>query len=165
MTIRKATREELPQVLSFIVELAEYEKLGKEVVATLKSMDHWLFVEEKATVLFCCEDGKPVGFALYFYNYSTWQGRCGLYIEDLFIQKPFRGKGYGKALIEHIASIAVKEGCARLEWVCLDWNKMSIDFYRRLGAISMDGWSTYRLSGKALQDLGNNKPKGPKIQA
>lgn len=154
MTIRRARREELPQVLSFIIELAEYEKLGKKVVATLKDMDHWLFVEKKAIVLFCCEHDKPVGFALYFYNYSTWQGRCGLYIEDIFIQKPFRGRGYGKALIGHIASIAVKEGCARLEWVCLDWNKMSIDFYRRLGAIPMDGWSTYRLSGDALESLG-----------
>ena len=165
MSIRRATREELPQVLAFIIELAEYENLAQEVVATLESMDHWLFVEEKAVVLFCCEDGKPIGFALYFYNYSTWQGRCGLYIEDLYIQRPFRGKGYGKALIGHIASLAVEEGCARVEWVCLDWNKMSIDFYKRLGAIAMDGWSTYRLSGKALQDLGNNKPKGPKIQA
>ncbi|HKM07011.1 MAG TPA: GNAT family N-acetyltransferase [Sphaerochaeta sp.] len=165
MSIRRATREELPQVLAFIIELAEYENLAQEVVATLESMDHWLFVEEKAVVLFCCEDGKPIGFALYFYNYSTWQGRCGLYIEDLYIQRAFRGKGYGKALIGHIASLAVEEGCARVEWVCLDWNKMSIDFYKRLGAISMDGWSTYRLSGKALQDLGNNKPKGPKIQA
>lgn len=162
MTIRKATREELPQVLAFIIELAEFECLEQEVIATLESMDHWLFVEGKATVLFCCEDEKPVGFALYFYNYSTWQGRCGIYIEDLFIQRPFRGKGYGKALIEHVATLAVEEGCARVEWVCLDWNKMSIDFYKRLGAVSMDGWSTYRLSGEALRNLGSNKAKEKK---
>jgi len=159
MTIRRATREDLPQVLAFIIELAEYEYLEQEVVATLESMDHWLFVEGKAIVLFCCEDEKPVGFALYFYNYSTWQGRSGLYIEDLFIQRAFRGKGYGKALIAHVASLAVKEGCARVEWVCLDWNKMSIDFYKRLGAVPMDGWSTYRLAGDALKSLGNSKAK------
>ncbi|HKL59999.1 MAG TPA: GNAT family N-acetyltransferase [Sphaerochaeta sp.] len=154
MTIRRATREELPQILAFIRELAEYENLVQEVVATLESMDRWLFVEQKAVVVFCCEDEKPVGFALYFYNYSTWEGRCGLYIEDLFIQRPFRGKGYGKALIEYVASRALEEGCARVEWVCLDWNEMSIDFYKRLGAVSMDGWSTYRLSGDALESLG-----------
>lgn len=157
MTIRQAIQEDLPQVLAFIIELAEYEHLQQEVVATLESMDHWLFVEKKATVLFCCEDEKPVGFALYFYNYSTWQGRCGLYIEDLYIQRPFRGKGYGKALIGHVASLAVEEGCARVEWVCLDWNKMSIDFYRSLGAVSMDGWSTYRLSGEDLKRLGTSQ--------
>ncbi len=159
MTIRQARREELPQILAFIVELAEYENLEQEVVATLETMDRWLFEEKKATVLFCCEDGKPVGFALYFYNYSTWEGRCGLYIEDLFIQSPFRGKGYGKALIEHVASLAVQEGCARVEWVCLDWNEMSIDFYKSLGAVSMDGWSTYRLTGDALKSLGKAKTK------
>lgn len=157
MTIRRATREELPQILAFIRELAVYENLVQEVVATIESMDRWLFVEQKATVLFCCEDEKPIGFALYFYNFSTWEGRCGLYIEDLFIQRPFRGKGYGKALIEHISSIAVAEGCARVEWVCLDWNKQSIDFYKRLGAVAMDGWSTYRLSGEALSLVGSKK--------
>ncbi len=156
MTIRRATREELPQILACIIELAQYEHLEQEVVATLESMDHWLFVEKKAIVLFCCEDKRPVGFALYFYNYSTWEGRSGLYIEDLFIQRPFRGKGYGKALIEHVCSLAIEERCARVEWVCLDWNKMSIDFYKRLGAVPMDGWSTYRLSGEALRSLGNN---------
>lgn len=157
MTIRSATREELPQILSFIIELAAYEKLEQEVVATLQEMDRWLFVEKKATVLFCCEDEKPIGFALYFYNYSTWQGRCGLYIEDLYIQRPFRGKGYGKALIEHVCSLAVREGCARVEWVCLDWNKPSIDFYKRLGAFPMDEWSTYRLTGDALIRLGTKE--------
>ncbi|MDY0288682.1 MAG: GNAT family N-acetyltransferase [Sphaerochaeta sp.] len=157
MTIRQAKREELPQILSFIKELAQYENLETEVVATIESMDRWLFAQRKATVLFCCEDGKPVGFALYFYNYSTWEGCCGLYIEDLFIQNPYRGKGYGKALIEHISSLAVQEGLTRVEWVCLDWNRMSIDFYKSLGAVSMDGWSTYRLSGEALALVGNAK--------
>lgn len=164
MTIRSATREELPQILSFIIELAAYEKLEQEVVATLQEMDRWLFVEKKATVLFCCEDEKPIGFALYFYNYSTWQGRCGLYIEDLYIQRPFRGKGYGKALIEHVCSIAVREGCARVEWVCLDWNKPSIDFYKRLGAFPMDEWSTYRLTGDALIRLGTKEAIDSKIE-
>lgn len=159
MTIREATREELPLLLAFIVELAEYENLEKEVVATLESMDRWLFVECKAKVLFCCEDETPVGFALYFYNYSTWEGRSGLYIEDLFVRKPFRGKGFGKALIEHISSLAVEEGLARVEWVCLDWNRKSIDFYRSLGAVPMDGWTTYRLTGEALRSMGNSKSK------
>lgn len=157
MTIRQAKREELPQILLFIRELARYEHLEEEVVAAIESMERWLFVEQKATVLFCCEDQRPIGFALYFYNYSTWEGKCGLYIEDLFIQEPFRGKGYGKALIEHICSIAKEEGCARVEWVCLDWNKESIDFYKGLGAVPMDGWSTYRLSGEALARVGNMK--------
>ncbi len=162
MTIRQAKREELPQILQFIRELAQYEHLEKEVVATLSSMDRWLFVEKKATVLFCCEEEKPVGFALYFYNYSMWEGCCGLYIEDLFIQRAFRGKGYGKALIEHISSLALEEGCTRVEWVCLDWNKMSIDFYNRLGAVVMDGWSTYRLSGEALSLVGKKNSKNNK---
>lgn len=165
MTIRQARREELPQVLAFIIELAKYENLEHEVVATIETMDRWLFVEQKATVLFCCEDGKPVGFALYFYNYSTWEGCCGLYIEDLFIQRAFRGKGYGKALIEHISAIAVGQGCTRVEWVCLDWNKMSIDFYKSLGAVPMDGWSTYRLTGDALALVGNKQGKHKKQQA
>ncbi|MDT4762720.1 GNAT family N-acetyltransferase [Sphaerochaeta sp. PS] len=164
MTIRSATREELPQILSFIIELAAYEKLEQEVVATLQEMDRWLFVEKKATVLFCCEDEKPIGFALYFYNYSTWQGRCGLYIEDLYIQRPFRGKGYGKALIEHVCSLAVRQGCARVEWVCLDWNKPSIDFYKRLGAFPMDEWSTYRLTGDALIRLGTKEAFASKTE-
>ncbi len=162
MTIRQARREELPQVLAFIIELAKYENLEHEVVATIETMDRWLFVEQKATVLFCCEDEKPVGFALYFYNYSTWEGCCGLYIEDLFIQRAFRGKGYGKALIEHISAIAVEQGCTRVEWVCLDWNKMSIDFYKSLGAVPMDGWSTYRLTGDALALMGNKQGKHKK---
>ena len=168
MSIREARRDELPKILEFIVELARYENLGQQVVASLESMDRWLFVEKKAIVLFCCEDGVPVGFALYFYNYSTWEGCCGLYIEDLYIKRQFRGKGYGKALIGHISTIAVEEGCARVEWVCLDWNKMSIDFYKGLGAVPMDGWSTYRLSGKALSIMGskkkNNLHKGDKDQ-
>ena len=151
MTIREATEADIPKILQFVRELAIYEQLENEVVATPQLMQYWIFEQKKASVLFCCEDGLEVGFALYFYNYSTWKGCCGLYIEDLYVQKEYRGKGFGKALITRIAQIANKEGCARVEWACLDWNQSSIDFYKSLGAKPMEDWLVFRLTGPALQ--------------
>lgn len=154
MTIRSAVREDVDLILSFIKELASYEKLEHKVVASLEDMEYWLFDQKKGEVVLCCVDGRPIGFALYFYTFSTWEGCAGLYIEDIFIQSPYRGKGYGKALIRHVCSLATEQGCKRVEWVCLDWNEPSIEFYKSLGAYAMDGWSTYRLSGDALEAMG-----------
>lgn len=153
MTIRKATQEDIKQILEFIHGLAAYERQLDEVVATEEGLRYWIFERQKAFVLFCCEDDVPVGFALYFYNYSTWMGSCGLYVEDVFINEPYRGKGYGKALFKHIAGIAVAEGCKRMEWACLDWNENSIAFYKSLGAVPMDEWTIFRLTGDALVQL------------
>jgi GNAT superfamily N-acetyltransferase len=154
--IREAKEEDIPKILQFVRELAVYEHLENEAVATVESMRYWIFEQKKAFVLFCCEDGLDVGFALYFYNFSTWKGCCGIYIEDLYVQKEYRGKGFGKALITHIAQIANRKGCARVEWACLDWNKSSIDFYKSLGAIPMEDWSVFRLTDRALHAFSEN---------
>jgi len=151
MTIREANENDIPRILQFVRELALYEKLESEVVATPEQMHLWLFEKKKASVLFCCNDGLEIGFALYFYNFSTWKGCCGLYIEDLYIQKEYRGRGFGKALITEIAQLANKEGCARVEWACLDWNQSSIDFYKSLGARPQKDWSVFRLTGPSLE--------------
>jgi GNAT superfamily N-acetyltransferase len=151
MTIKEATKEDIPTVLAFVRELAVYENLEKEVVATAESMHYWIFEQKKAKVIFSCEDGVAVGFALYFYNFSTWKGCCGLYIEDLYVQSAYRNKGYGKALVSHIAQVANREGCARVEWACLDWNQSSIAFYKSLGAKPMEDWLVFRLTGPELK--------------
>lgn len=153
MKIRKALPEDVPQILDFIKGIARYEKMENEVVATEALLHEWLFEKQVAEVVFAEEAGRPVGFALYFYNFSTFVGRAGIYLEDLYVYPEHRGKGYGKALFMHLVQTAVQRGCGRMEWVCLDWNQPSIDFYRSMGAISMDGWSTYRLTQEALQAL------------
>ncbi|MBR2398122.1 MAG: GNAT family N-acetyltransferase, partial [Clostridia bacterium] len=123
-----------------------------EVVATEELLTEWIFDKKKAEVLLLEVENKPVGFALFFHNFSTFLGKAGIYLEDLFVKKEYRGKGYGKALLKELAKIAVKRGCGRLEWSCLDWNKPSIDFYLSLSAKPMDEWTIYRLQG---QDLTN----------
>lgn len=153
MEIRQALPEDVPQILDFIRGIARYEKMANEVVATEALLHEWLFEKQVAEVVFAEEAGRPVGFALYFYNFSTFVGRAGIYLEDLYVYPEHRGKGYGKALFMHLVQTAVQRGCGRMEWVCLDWNQPSIDFYRSMGAISMDGWSTYRLTQEALQAL------------
>lgn len=153
MEIRQALPEDVPQILDFIRGIARYEKMENEVVATEALLHEWLFEKQVAEVVFAEEAGRPVGFALYFYNFSTFVGRAGIYLEDLYVYPEHRGKGYGKALFMHLVQTAVQRGCGRMEWVCLDWNRPSIDFYRSMGAISMDGWSTYRLTQEALQAL------------
>jgi len=153
LTIRFAEPSDVPQLLGFIHELAVYEELDDQVVATEALLHEWLFEKQKAEVLLAVVDGKPVGSALFFHNFSTFLGRAGIYLEDLYVQPAYRGRGYGKALRKKLAQITVERGCGRLEWACLDWNKPSIDFYRSLGAVSMDGWTTYRLTGDTLLKL------------
>lgn len=146
-------RKDIPLILQFIRDLAEYEKLLDEVVADEATLEEWIFDQKKAEVIFAMENGKEVGFALFFHNFSTFLGRAGLYLEDLFVLPEYRGKGYGKQLLKKLASIAVQRKCGRLEWWCLDWNQSSIDFYLSLGAEPMSDWTVYRFSGDTLQDL------------
>ena len=152
-TIRQANINDVSTILSFIKALAEYEDMSDQVVATEELLKEWLFEKKKAEVLLAMEGDKPVGFALYFYNFSTFLGRAGIYLEDLFVIEEYRGKGYGKALLKELARIAVSQGCGRLEWCCLDWNQPSIDFYLSLGARPMDDWKQYRLTGETLKKL------------
>ena len=135
---RNAQRNDVGLILQFIRELADYEKMLSEVVADEATLEEWIFDKQKAEVIFALEGEKEVGFALYFHNFSTFLGRAGIYLEDLYVKPEYRGKGYGKAILKKLASIAVERGCGRLEWWCLDWNKPSIDFYRSLGAEPMD---------------------------
>ena len=137
-------------ILEFIRGLADYEKMTDQVVATEELLREWIFEKKKAEVLFACVDGKEVGFALFFHNFSTFLGRAGIYLEDLFVLPEYRGKGYGKALLRRLVQITVERGCGRLEWACLDWNSPSIDFYLSLGAVQMSDWTTYRLTGNTL---------------
>lgn len=149
----KASRKDLPIILQFIKDLARYEKLENEVIATEELIEEWLFDKEKAEVIFAVVDHKKIGFALFFHNFSTFLGRAGLYLEDLYIMPEYRGHGYGKAMIKELARIAVERGCGRLEWWCLDWNQSSIDFYLSLGAKAMDEWTVYRITGESLRKL------------
>ena len=150
---REATAEDAGLILQFIRGLAEYEKMAHEVVATEELLRAWLFEKQAAKVIFAMEGEKEVGFALYFHNFSTFLGRAGIYLEDLFVLPEYRGRGYGKALLARLAAIAVEEGCGRLEWWCLDWNRPSIDFYKSKNAEPMDEWTIYRLAGDALEAL------------
>jgi len=154
LSFRFAVREDTPLILSFIRALAEYEKMADQVVATEELLAEQLFDRGGAEVLFALEDGQEVGFALFFHNFSTFLGRAGLYLEDLYVLPEHRGKGYGKALLQRLARIARERGCGRMEWWCLDWNKPSIDFYLSLGAEPMTDWTVYRLSGRTLETLG-----------
>jgi GNAT superfamily N-acetyltransferase len=154
LSIRAATREDVPLILQFIRALAEYEKLPHEVEATEEQLRATLFPAEAASVAHCVlafDGGTPVGFALYFFNYSTWLARPGLYLEDLFVKPEFRGRGFGKALLLHLAKIANARGCGRMEWAVLDWNQPAIDFYEALGARRLAEWQVCRLAGAALK--------------
>ena len=153
MKFRFAEESDCGLVLSFIRGLADYEKMSDQVVATEELLREWIFEKRKAEVLFVCDDDKEVGFALFFHNFSTFLGRAGIYLEDLFVLPEYRGKGYGKALLKKLAQITAERSCGRLEWACLDWNQPSIDFYRSLGALPMDEWTTYRLTGDTLQKM------------
>ena len=153
LTFRFAQEADTPLILQFIRGLAEYEKMLDLVVADEATLADQLFQKKNAEVIFALEDGKEVGFALFFHNFSTFLGRSGLYLEDLFVLPEYRGKGYGKAILKKLASIAVERGCGRMEWWCLDWNKPSIDFYLSLNAEPMEEWTTYRLEGETLRAL------------
>ena len=153
LTFRTAQRGDEEKILFFIRELAKYEKLENEVIATPQLLSEWIFDKQKAEVIFPMMDGKEIGFALFLHNFSTFLGRAGLYLEDLFILPEYRGNGYGKATLKELARIAVERECGRLEWYCLDWNKPSIDFYLSLGAQPLDEWTTYRLTGETLRKM------------
>lgn len=153
MKFRYAERKDTKLILQFIKELADYEKMLDEVVADETILEEWLFDKQKAEVIFVLEEEKEVGFALFFHNFSTFLGRSGIYLEDLYVRPQYRGKGYGKAILKKLASIAVERGCGRLEWWCLDWNKPSIDFYLSLGAEPMNDWTVYRIAGDTLNNL------------
>lgn len=153
LTFREAQEKDCALILYFIKELAAYEKMSDEVVATEELLREWLFEKKKAEVLFACVDGTEIGFALFFHNFSTFLGRAGIYLEDLYILPEYRGRGYGKATLKRLAKIAVSRGCGRLEWWCLDWNQPSIDFYLSLGAKPMDEWTVYRITGDTLTEL------------
>ena len=151
--IRPAQPEETGLVLAFIKKLAEYEKCSDEVVADEATLYESLFVEHSAEVVFAEEDGEVIGFALFFHNFSTFVGRKGLYLEDLFIIPEKRGKGYGKALLKYLANLAVERNCGRMEWICLDWNQPALKVYRSIGAIPMDEWTVQRLDEQALKQF------------
>lgn len=153
LSFRFAVQEDTALILDFIRLLAEYEKMADLVVATEDLLRKQLFEEKHAEVLFAVLDGKEIGFALFFHNFSTFLGKAGLYLEDLYILKEYRGRGYGRALFRELARIAVDRGCGRLEWWCLDWNKPGIEFYRSMGAEAMDAWTVYRIAGNTLTSL------------
>jgi GNAT superfamily N-acetyltransferase len=153
-TIRYATEHDVPTILGFIRALAKYEHLEHEVIATEAALRQTLFGPHRyAEVVFACVDDVPQGFALFFHNYSTFLARPGIYLEDLFVHPEARGHGLGKHLLTWLAQTAVERNCGRLEWSVLDWNEPSIGFYRSLGAIPLDEWTTFRMSGEALQAL------------
>jgi len=153
VTFRFAAENDCALILSLIRGLAEYEKMADQVVATEELLREWIFEKHKAEVLFACDGDREVGFALFFHNFSTFLGCAGIYLEDLFVLPEYRGKGYGKGLLKKLAQITVERGGGRLEWSCLDWNQPSIDFYLSIGAVPMDDWTTYRLTGITLKEL------------
>jgi len=159
VTFRPAEEKDTALLLTFIRALADYEHMLDDVVATEEILSDWLFQRRVAEAFFAMEDGVEVGFALYFHNFSTFLGRGGIYLEDLFVLPEHRGKGYGKAILTHLAQITRERGCGRLEWACLDWNKPSIDFYLSLGAVPMDEWTVYRVAGDALKKLAGELEK------
>lgn len=150
--IRHARKEDCPLILGFIQELADYEKLSHEVVATVATLEETLFGDQAyAQVLIAEYQEKAVGYALFFHNFSTFTGRPGIYLEDLYVQPQFRGEGFGKSLLSYLAKLAVEKNCTRVEWSVLDWNEPSIQFYRAIGATPMDEWTVQRLDGEALE--------------
>lgn len=154
--IRPAIPDDIPTIVYLIRELAEYEKLLDQVVLDpVELYDHLFGAQPYAECLIAESNGQPIGFALYFFNYSTFLGRPGIYLEDLFVLPEYRGQGHGKALLKAVAKRAVEMDCGRMEWSVLNWNTPAIDFYRSLGAVPMDEWTVYRLTGSALSNAGS----------
>jgi GNAT superfamily N-acetyltransferase len=152
LEIRKATKNDVPLILDFIRMIAEYEKLSDSLTVTEDILNESLFGKDaKAEVIFGYFENEAVAYAVYFYNFSTFVGRNGLYLEDLFVKPEHRGKGLGKILLKHLAKLAVENNCGRMEWTVLDWNRPAIDFYKSIGAVSMDGWSIFRLDETSLR--------------
>ena len=159
ISIRQATSEDVALILGFIQQLADYEKLSHEVVATEADLRNSLFGDNPvAHVVIAEADGEPAGFALYFYNFSTFLGKPGLYLEDLFVNPKYRGLKIGKSLLIHLAKTALEQGCGRFEWSVLDWNTPAIEFYRAMGASGMEGWTIQRVTGDALVELAAKAP-------
>jgi len=152
-TLRFAGADDTAIVLEYIKRLAKYEKMEEQVVADEQSLSYWMFEKEKAESLIAEYDGNPIGFALFFHNFSTFLGRAGIYVEDIFIDEEYRGKGFGGAIIRRLSEIALERGCGRVEWRCLDWNKPSIDFYQSIGAESLDEWISFRLDESKILSL------------
>ena len=161
VSFRNAERGDVALLLRFIRALADYEHMLDQVVATEDVLVDWLFEKRVAEAFFALEDGAEVGFALYFHNFSTFLGRGGIYLEDLFVLPEHRGKGLGKAILNHLAQIALERGCGRLEWACLNWNQPSIDFYLSLGAVPMKDWTVYRVTGESLAQLAGERSMEP----
>ena len=157
LTFRYAKRHDAGLILEFIKGLEKYEKMEREVIATEELLEQWIFDKQNAEVIFGMAEGREIGFALFFHNFSTFLGRAGIYLEDLYVLPEYRGRGYGKAILKKLAAIAVERGCGRLEWWCLDWNEPSIEFYRSLGAKPMDEWTTYRITGDTLKELAEQR--------
>jgi GNAT superfamily N-acetyltransferase len=159
LEIRPARRSDVPLILQLIRDLATYERAPNDVTATEKRLTEVLFGEKpSAEVLLAFENETAVGFAVFFHNFSTWLGRPGLYLEDLFVKPEDRGKGFGRALLIHLAKIARERGCGRMEWAVLDWNEPAIEFYRKLGAKPMDEWTVFRLTGDGIAKLADAAP-------
>ena len=153
LTFRNAEEQDCGKILYFIKQLAVYEKMEDQVVATEEILREWIFEKKKAEVIFGCLDGKEIGFAVFFHNFSTFLGRAGIYLEDLFVLPEYRGGGFGKAFLVKLAETALERGCGRLEWACLDWNVPSIEFYKSLGAVPMDDWTVYRADGETMPKM------------
>jgi len=151
--IRFAERNDVPLILEFIKELAAYEKLSDQVTATEEIIEESIFERKAAEVIFGEYNDSPVAFAIFFHNFSSFVGKPGIYLEDLFVKPEFRRMGIGKIMLSYIAKLCVERNCGRLEWSCLDWNKPSIEFYKQMGAIPMDEWTAYRVSGNPLYNL------------
>lgn len=157
--IRIATEKDISLILKFIKELADYEKLLSEVVATEEILRESLFNRKMAEVIIGELNEKPIGFALFFHNFSTFLGKPGIYLEDLYVKPAFRGRDFGKQMLGYLATLCEERDCGRLEWWCLDWNRSSIEFYEKLGAESMDEWTTFRVTGENLKKLSKNYKK------
>ena len=156
--IRKAEAKDVPLILEFIQGLADYERLHDSCIATEEKLRETLFsTNPAAEVIIARSDGEPMGFALFFHNYSTFLAQRGIYLEDLFVKPDARGKGIGFALLSELARIAIDRDCGRLEWAVLDWNDLAIDFYKRIGAVPMDEWTTFRMTGDRLADLARSR--------
>ena len=153
LTFRNAEEQDCGKILYFIKQLAVYEKMEDQVVATEEILREWIFEKKRAEVIFGCLDGKEIGFAVFFHNFSTFLGRAGIYLEDLFVLPEYRGRGFGKAFLVKLAKTALERGCGRLEWACLDWNVPSIEFYKSLGAVPMDDWTVYRADEETMRKM------------
>ena len=156
LKFRQAEEKDIELILAFIYELAEYEKMLDEVSATPAILKEWLFDKKAAEVIFVMEDDIETGYALFFHNFSTFTGKAGLYLEDIYVKPTYRKKGYGKALFKELVKIAYQRGCSRMEWVCLDWNKPSIDFYLSVKAKPIKDWTIFRLDHEEIKDLANS---------